>query len=73
MCIPRHSARLLPIVLLTRFLPDGQVFDASNAPGRKPIAFKLGARQVIQGWEEVLRLMNVSANGISHSGTRMVV
>lgn len=43
-----------------RFLPDGSVFDASNAPGRKPIAFKLGARQVIKGWEEVLRLMNVS-------------
>lgn len=42
-----------------RFLPDGAVFDASNAPGRKPIAFKLGARQVIKGWEEVLRLMNV--------------
>lgn len=43
-------------------MPDGAVFDASNAPGRKPIAFKLGARQVIKGWEEVLRLMNVSNN-----------
>ena len=47
------------IFLFHRFLPDGKVFDASNAPGRKPIAFKLGARQVIKGWEEVLRLMNV--------------
>ena len=46
-----------------RFLPDGSVFDASNAPGRKPIAFKLGARQVIKGWEEVLRLMNVREDG----------
>lgn len=44
---------------LSRFLPDGAVFDASNAPGRKPIAFQLGKRQVIKGWEEVLRLMNV--------------
>lgn len=53
----------LPVVRsensVNRFLPDGKVFDASNAPGRKPIAFKLGARQVIKGWEEVLRLMNV--------------
>ena len=53
----------LPVVCsencVDRFLPDGKVFDASNAPGRKPIAFKLGARQVIKGWEEVLRLMNV--------------
>lgn len=47
------------IFVIRRFLPDGKVFDASNAPGRKPIAFKLGARQVIKGWEEVLRLMNV--------------
>lgn len=47
----------------SRFLPDGKVFDASNAPGRKPIAFKLGARQVIKGWEEVLRLMNVREDG----------
>lgn len=42
-----------------RFLPDGRVFDASNSPGRKPIAFKLGAGGVIKGWEEVLRAMNV--------------
>ncbi|CAM9388427.1 unnamed protein product [Sphacelaria rigidula] len=49
------------IVEFTGFLPNGDVFDASNAPGRKPIAFKLGARQVIAGWEEVLRLMNAGA------------
>ncbi|CAM9174117.1 unnamed protein product [Pylaiella littoralis] len=49
------------VVDFTGFLPDGSVFDASNAPGRKPIAFKLGARQVIKGWEEVLRLMNAGA------------
>eukprot|EP00752_Nemacystus_decipiens_P016466 g14720.t1 len=49
------------VVEFTGFLPDGSVFDASNAPGRKPIAFKLGARQVIKGWEEVLRLMNAGA------------
>ncbi|CAN0200277.1 unnamed protein product, partial [Ectocarpus sp. 8 AP-2014] len=41
------------VVEFTGFLPDGAVFDASNAPGRKPIAFQLGKRQVIKGWEEV--------------------
>lgn len=57
---PNDELLVWPIaVCCYRFLPDGQVFDASNAPGRKPIAFKLGARQVIKGWEEVLRLMNV--------------
>lgn len=54
-----YNAPPPPPPLFSRFLPDGKVFDASNAPGRKPIAFKLGARQVIKGWEEVLRLMNV--------------
>ncbi|CAB1116863.1 unnamed protein product [Ectocarpus sp. CCAP 1310/34] len=49
------------VVEFTGFLPDGAVFDASNAPGRKPIAFQLGKRQVIKGWEEVLRLMNAGA------------
>lgn len=58
-----HFPNVFPLIFsvrASRFLPDGSVFDASNAPGRKPIAFKLGARQVIKGWEEVLRLMNVS-------------
>ncbi|CAM9353571.1 unnamed protein product, partial [Ascophyllum nodosum] len=46
------------VVEFTGFLPDGSVFDASNSPGRKPVAFKLGAGGVIKGWEEVLRAMN---------------
>ncbi|CAM9270051.1 unnamed protein product [Discosporangium mesarthrocarpum] len=49
------------VVEFTGFLPDGRVFDSSSTPGRKPIAFKLGGRQVIDGWEEVLRLMNAGA------------
>ncbi|CAN0328222.1 unnamed protein product, partial [Phaeothamnion confervicola] len=42
------------VVEYTGFLNNGQVFDSSSAPGRKPLAFKLGASQVIPGWEEVI-------------------
>eukprot|EP00639_Heterosigma_akashiwo_P032214 CAMPEP_0194714448 /NCGR_PEP_ID=MMETSP0296-20130528/6038_1 /TAXON_ID=39354 /ORGANISM="Heterosigma akashiwo, Strain CCMP2393" /LENGTH=162 /DNA_ID=CAMNT_0039613561 /DNA_START=167 /DNA_END=655 /DNA_ORIENTATION=- len=49
------------LVDYTGYLPDNTVFDSSDAPGRKPLAFKLGARQVIPGWEEVLPYMSVGA------------
>lgn len=39
------------VVSYVAYLNNGKVFDASDAPGRKPIAFKLGAKQVIPGWE----------------------
>jgi peptidylprolyl isomerase len=31
-------------------LADGKVFDSSY--GRRPLSFKVGARQVIPGWDE---------------------
>jgi FKBP-type peptidyl-prolyl cis-trans isomerase len=30
---------------------DGSVFDTSLAPGRDPFSFRLGAHQVIKGWD----------------------
>lgn len=37
---------------------DGQVFDSSVCHGQ-PYEFKLGARQVIKGWDEGIALMKV--------------
>ncbi|TIA74683.1 hypothetical protein E3P92_01091 [Wallemia ichthyophaga] len=31
---------------------QGTVFDSSRKPGRHPFTFKLGANQVISGWEQ---------------------
>ncbi|TIB78853.1 hypothetical protein E3Q23_00655 [Wallemia mellicola] len=31
---------------------DGSQFDSSRNPGRQPFTFKLGAGQVISGWEK---------------------
>jgi len=38
----------------TGALENGQVFDSSRAEGREPVSIKLGAGQVIPGWEEGL-------------------
>src|SRR5437762_5083959 len=38
---------------------DGKKFDSSKDPGRDPFSFRVGAGQVIQGWEEGLVGMKV--------------
>jgi FKBP-type peptidyl-prolyl cis-trans isomerase len=44
---------------------DGKVFDSSDNPqlGGKPYQFTLGQRQVIQGWDEGITLLNKGAKG----------
>ncbi len=43
------------------YLPDGKVFDTSLKGQKQPFAFKLGAGQVIQGWDIGLQDMKVGA------------
>ncbi len=43
------------------YLPDGKVFDTSLKGDKKPFAFKLGAGQVIQGWDIGLQDMKIGA------------
>lgn len=44
-------------VLYTGRLLDGTTFDASSLHGNTPFTFKLGAKQVIAGWDEGIALM----------------
>lgn len=43
------------------YLSNGQMFDSSEGPGRKPLAAafrpKTGASQILPGWEEALETM----------------
>ena len=43
----------------TGYFIDGKQFDSSI--GKNPIEFMLGARQIIQGWEEGIQLLNVGS------------
>ena len=38
---------------------NGQAFDTSLIPGRKPHEFRLGKREVIEGWDEGVGTMKV--------------
>ena len=40
-------------------LQDGSVFDSSLNPGRDPFRFTVGAKQVIEGWDQGLMGMRV--------------
>ena len=43
----------------TGTLQDGTVFDSSLKPGKEPFRFTLGARQVIDGWDQGILGMKV--------------
>ncbi len=44
-------------------LLDGREFDSSRNAGRQPFTFKLGAGQVIRGWDEGIALFNAGGKG----------
>ena len=54
-CLPQQGS--FAIIDYTGFLPDGRVFDTTEKKGGKPLAFKLGEKQVITGIEAVVARM----------------
>ena len=50
----------------TGIFTDGKKFDSSRDPGRTPFTFKLGAGQVIKGWD-------VGVDGMRVGGTRILM
>lgn len=51
------------VVHYTGKLPDGRVFDSSRNSGQ-PFSFRLGAGQVIRGWDEGLAMMKVGTRAV---------
>lgn len=54
-CIPKQGS--FCVIDYTGFLPDGTVFDTTERKGGKPLAFKLGEKQVIVGLEQLVSQM----------------
>lgn len=47
-------------VRYTGFLPDGHIFDATAASGG-PVRFRVGRKEVIAGWDELLPFLPVGS------------
>ncbi|MBH8560073.1 FKBP-type peptidyl-prolyl cis-trans isomerase [Hymenobacter negativus] len=56
--LPKPGQRVA--VRYTGFLPDGHVFDATAASGG-PVRFRVGRKEVIAGWDELLPLLPVGS------------
>jgi FKBP-type peptidyl-prolyl cis-trans isomerase len=56
--LPKHGQRVA--VRYTGFLPDGHVFDATAASGG-PVRFRVGRKEVIAGWDDLLPLLPVGS------------
>lgn len=54
-CVPKQGS--FCVIDYTGFLPNGTVFDTTERKGGRPLAFKLGERQVIVGLEQVVSQM----------------
>ncbi len=61
---PRIQAGNVAVVHYTGRLLDGTVFDSSRQPGREPFEVKVGAGQVIKGWDEGLTYFRKGGEGL---------
>jgi FKBP-type peptidyl-prolyl cis-trans isomerase len=49
------------VINYTGFLSDGTVFDSTEGKGKKPLAFRMGEKQVIPGLESVIEMLQAGA------------
>lgn len=49
------------VINYTGFLSDGTVFDTTEGKGKKPLAFRMGEKQVIPGLESVVEMLQAGA------------
>ena len=49
------------VISYTGFLSDGTVFDTTDIKGKKPLGFKMGAKQIIPGLESVVEQLQNGA------------
>lgn len=63
-CVPQPGD--LVKIKYKAYLSNGQMFDSSDGPGRKPLAakFKASPPQLLPGWEEALETMEQGSTRI---------
>jgi FKBP-type peptidyl-prolyl cis-trans isomerase len=49
------------VISYTGLLSDGTVFDTTDAKGKKPLAFRMGEKQIIPGLESVIEMLQAGA------------
>lgn len=49
------------VINYTGLLSDGTVFDTTEGKGKKPLAFRMGEKQVIPGLESVIEMLQAGA------------
>ncbi|HVY76465.1 MAG TPA: FKBP-type peptidyl-prolyl cis-trans isomerase [Puia sp.] len=55
------SGKQVSVIYTGKMFPDGKVFESNE--GKEPIKFVIGRRQVIEGWDDGLRLFRKGAKG----------
>jgi FKBP-type peptidyl-prolyl cis-trans isomerase FkpA len=51
------SGKQISVIYTGKTFPSGKVFETNDKEDGKPIKFVIGARKIIQGWDEGLRLL----------------
>ena len=57
------SGKQVSVIYTGKMFPSGKVFETNNAPGKEPIKFVIGERQIIAGWDDGLRLFKKGGKG----------
>ncbi len=51
------SGKQISVIYTGKTFPEGKVFETNDKEDGQPIKFVIGARKIIQGWDEGLRLL----------------
>jgi FKBP-type peptidyl-prolyl cis-trans isomerase len=57
------SGKEVSVLYSGKLFPSGKEFETNMSPGKQPIKFVIGRRQIIQGWDDGLRLFKKGGKG----------
>jgi FKBP-type peptidyl-prolyl cis-trans isomerase len=57
------SNKQVTVIYTGMLFPSKHVFESNAGPGKEPIKFVIGRRQIIQGWDDGLRLFKKGGKG----------